>query len=166
MSTSIYLAIPIMLLLAVAQTAILPRFPIWGVTPQLPLLVALAWGLLHHSDEGIMWAFVAGLLLDLFSIVPLGVTAFAFVVAVFVSTSFTQAFPSSRFILPLLVGILATLIYLLLYFLLLRFVGHPIEWQTAASWLSLAVLHGILILPIYWLMYWLERTFRPRRVEI
>ena len=62
MSSTIYLAIPVMLVLAVVQTAVLPRFPIFGLVPLLPFLVALAWGLLRGMNEGIVWAFVGGLL--------------------------------------------------------------------------------------------------------
>ena len=61
MRYSIYFAIPLMLLLAVVQTAVLPKFTILGASPQLPFLVALTWGLLHSREEGMIWAFVAGL---------------------------------------------------------------------------------------------------------
>jgi hypothetical protein len=36
----------------------------------------------------------------------------------------------------------------------------------ASALLPLAALHGIFILPVYWLMYTLERRIWPRRVQI
>jgi len=166
MSTTIYLAIPIMLALAVAQTAVLPRFPILGLVPLLPFLVALAWGLLRGINEGIVWAFVGGLFLDLFSVSPLGATALAFMLAITAVTWIENAFPTSRFFLPVIMAALATLIYLFVHLILLRLLGHPINLQTAAELSPTALLHGALILPIYWFMYYLDQLFRPRPVKI
>lgn len=68
MSLSLYLAFPIMILLLVIQTAVLPRLPIWGVVPQLLLLAAVAWGMLEGLEEGAVWGFIAGFFTDLFSL--------------------------------------------------------------------------------------------------
>ncbi|MCP4424070.1 MAG: rod shape-determining protein MreD [Chloroflexi bacterium] len=166
MSTSIYLAIPLMTLLAVAQTAALPRFPILGMIPQLPFLVALSWGLLRGVNEGVIWAFIGGLCLDLFSVGPLGATALAFMAAILAVAWIENAMPSSRFFLPILMAALATLIYFFVYLLLLRLLGYPLNLQAATEWLPVALLHGVLVLPIYWLMHLLERLIRPRPVNI
>ena len=61
MAVNFYAAIPLMALLAIVQTAILPRFPIAGVEPQLLFLLALAWGLARGLEEGLVWAFIAGI---------------------------------------------------------------------------------------------------------
>ena len=82
MGAPIYLAIPVMLVLGVAQASILPRFPILGVSPQLLFLVALAWGDIRGLEEGLIWAFIAGLFADLFSLAPLGISSLAFMAGV------------------------------------------------------------------------------------
>ncbi|MCP4417208.1 MAG: rod shape-determining protein MreD, partial [Chloroflexi bacterium] len=82
MSASIYLAIPLMIVLGLVQTAVLPHFPILGNTPQLALLVALSWGMLHGIEEGVIWAFLGGIFTDLFSISPVGVSSLAFMVGI------------------------------------------------------------------------------------
>ncbi len=166
MSSTIYLALPVMLALAVLQTAVLPRFPILGMVPQLPLLVALAWGLLRGINEGIVWAFIGGLCLDLFSVAPLGTTALAFMLAITAVTWIENAFPTSRFFLPVVMAALATLIYLFIYLLLLRLLGQPIDLQTVAKLSPTALLHSALILPIYWIMHLLDQLFRPRPIKI
>ena len=58
MAVSFYAAIPLMALLAIVQTAVLPHFPIAGVEPQLLFLVALAWGLVRGLEDGLVWAFI------------------------------------------------------------------------------------------------------------
>ncbi|MFQ5399448.1 MAG: rod shape-determining protein MreD [Anaerolineae bacterium] len=166
MSLSIYLAVPLMALLGILQTAVLPRFPIAGLVPQIPLLVALAWGLLHGVNEGVLWAFVAGFFLDLFSISPMGITSLSFMTAVLIVLSIQRALPRNRFFLPVLLTILASLIALFVDLLLLRLLGHPTDLRVAATLPPVALLHGALILPVYWFMYVLNRRNRPRRVEL
>ncbi|MCA9977824.1 MAG: rod shape-determining protein MreD [Anaerolineales bacterium] len=166
MSSTIYLAIRVMLLLAVVQTAVLPRFPILGLVPQLPFLVALAWGLLRGMNEGIIWAFIGGLLLDLFSIAPMGATSFSFMLAILAVIWIENAIPADRFFVPVIMSIAATVINLLIYFILLRLLGYPTTLQGAAALLPTAILHGALILPVYWLLFYLDRTFRPRPVQL
>ena len=166
MSSTIYLAIPVMLLLAVVQTAVVPHFPILGLIPQLSFLVALAWGLLRGMNEGLVWAFVGGLLLDLFSVAPLGVTSLSFMLAILAVVWIENAMPADRFFIPVIMAAVATIIYLLVYFIFLRLLGYPTSLQGAAALLPTAVLHGLLILPVYWLLYYLDRAFRPRPVEL
>lgn len=166
MSSTIYLAIPVMLLLAVVQTAVLPRFPILGLIPQLPFLVALGWGLLRGMNEGIVWAFIGGLLLDLFSVAPMGATSFSYMLAILAVIWVETALPADRFFVPVIMAIAGTVIYLLVYLILLRLLGYLTTFQGAAALLPTAILHGALILPIYWLMFYLDRVFRPRPVEL
>ena len=166
MSSSIYLAVPVMVLLAVVQTAVLPRFPILGLIPQLPLLVALSWGLLRGVNEGIVWAFIGGLCLDLFSVAPLGSTALAYMLAIPAVVWIENAMPANRFFLPMIMAGLATLIYLFIYLFLLQLLGHQINLQVAAGISSIVILHSALILPIFWLMYYLDQLFRPRPVQL
>ena len=73
MGNHVYIAIPVMALLAIVQSAILPRFPIVGLTPQLLFIVALVWGNPRGLVEGLIWAFIAGIFVDLFSLAPLGI---------------------------------------------------------------------------------------------
>lgn len=164
MTPSVYLAVPVMMFLTLVQAAVLPYFPILGMTPQLPFLVALAWGLLRGIEEGVVWAFVAGFFLDLFSISPMGVTSLTFMIAILAVTWIGQALPSSRVILPAVLAALATLLALFFQLLLGRLLGHFAGWQSFLP--ALAVLHAGLILPVYWLIYTLDRIFRPRRVQI
>jgi rod shape-determining protein MreD len=120
MKLTIYIAIPLMLLLVVLQAAVLPRFPVLGVAPQLLLLVVLAWTLLHGLAEGMLWALVAGLLLDLFSASPLGVTTLAMMAAMGVAALVQRSFPGSRLLLPIVLALLATAVFWTVSLFLLR----------------------------------------------
>ncbi len=166
MTVSIYLAIPLMLLLGLVETAVLPHFPILGTTPQLAFLVALAWGLLYGVEEGAVWAFFAGVFTDLFSISPVGVSSLAFMVAITAVIWTTQALPASRLLLPVALAGLATVISFIVELVLLRLFGTIADFQSIILLPNILLLHILAILPIYWLLYFINRTVRPRRVQL
>jgi rod shape-determining protein MreD len=165
-SYNIYIAIPLMAVLAVVQSSILPRFPIFGFVPILPLLVVVAWSLLRSPDEGVLWAFVAGFFLDLFSASPLGSQSLAMMLAVIAVTTAQRSLPVSRLWLPALLTAAATLIYLAVYLLLIRLAGFPIDWQIANPLPQLTLLHGFLAVPVYWLAMTINHRLTPRRIEV
>ena len=166
MTVSIYLAVPLMLVLGVVETAVLPHFPILGTTPQLAFLVALAWGLLYGIEEGAVWAFFAGMFTDLYSITPMGVSSLAFIVGITAVIAIRQALPTSQVLLPLALAGIATVISFLVDIVLLRLFGTITNFQSLTV-LPITILINILaILPIYWLLYIIDRTTRPRRVQL
>ncbi len=166
MRSSLFLAVPLMLLLTILQTAVLPQIPILGLTPLLPFLFALAWGLLQGINEGILWGFVAGIFNDLFSIAPIGGSAITYMIAILAITFLNQALPTNRFILPTIFAAIASLIQMLLYFLFLQLFNTGVTFQFTQSLLPTILLHGLLILPIYWLLYPTGRALWPPKVEV
>lgn len=166
MSVSIYLAIPLMLVLGVVETAVLPHFPVLGTTPQLAFLVALAWGLLYGIEEGAVWAFFAGIFTDLYSITPMGVSSLAFIVSITAVIAIYRALPTSRVLLPLALAGLATIISFLVDIVLLRLFGTITSFQSLTVLPTTILINILAILPIYWLLYMIDRTTRPRRVQL
>jgi rod shape-determining protein MreD len=165
-SYNIYIAIPLMAVLTILQTAVLPHFPILGVIPMLPLLTVIAWGLLRSRDEGLLWAFIAGLFLDMFSISPLGSQSLAMMAAVAAVTTIQRSLPASRFLIPALLTAVATFIFLLTYFLLIRLAGFVVDWAIINQVPLIALLHGLMAVPVYWLALVINRRLTPRRVEV
>ncbi len=166
MPTSVFVAIPLMIVLTVLQTAVLPRFPVLGYVPQLSFLVAVSWGLISGMEQGVIWAFIAGICQDLFTVAPVGGSAITYMAAVLLVTAVVRVLPTNRFLLPMLLGALATLVQQLLYFIYLRLFGYGLTLPALTGLLPLVVLNGVVILPVYWLTLMLNRTFRPRAVEI
>lgn len=166
MSSSIYLAIPLMLMLGLVETAVLPHFPILGATPQLAFVVALAWGLLYGIEEGAVWAFFAGVFNDFFSITPVGVSSLSFMVGVTAVIWAKQALPNSRVLLPLALTGLATVISFILNIILLRLFGTVADFQSIAVLPTTLLINVLTILPVYWLFYLIDRLIRPRRVQL
>lgn len=165
MGNHIYIAIPVMAILAIVQSSIIPGFPILGVTPQLLFLVALAWGMLRGIEEGVIWAFIAGLFVDLFSIAPMGISALAFMAAVGASILVQRILPPRRLLVAILLAALGTLIYLAFYAVILRIFGFGVSPVGFVGMLPLVALHAILIVPVYLLLATIVRAMQPRRVE-
>jgi len=160
----IYIAVPLMALLAIVQSSILTRFPVAGVVPQLLFIVALSWGLVRGLEEGLIWAFIAGFFVDLFSLAPVGVSSLAFMAGT-APILLQRAMPPHRLLVAALMAALGTLLYLLAYTLVLRFTAFSLPFRGLVELLPLIPLHAILIIPVYSLTAWSLRVTRPRRVE-
>ncbi len=70
---------PLMLLTALlVQTTVLSRIRVFGVMPDLMLLVAVAGGITEGATRGAALGFTSGMLIDLFLPTPLGLSALVF----------------------------------------------------------------------------------------
>ncbi len=165
MPKHIFVAIPLMAVLAVLHTSVLAQIPVLGAAPQLLFLVALAWGIVRGMEEGLAWAFVAGMFTDLFSLAPLGISALAFMAGVAGPLMIRRALPPHRLLVAMFLAALGTVIYLTVYAVGLRIFGFGIGLGGLAELLPLIGFHAILILPIYLIVDSILRTFHPRRVE-
>ncbi|PIE80428.1 MAG: rod shape-determining protein MreD [Chloroflexi bacterium] len=166
MKSSVYAAIPLFLLLAIGQTAVLPYFTLFGTVVQLPLLIVISWTLLRGVEEGLLWAFVAGLSIDLFSIGPLGATALAYITAVLALSALISLLPSSQFFLPIIYAVLGTLVYLIIYTIFITILGYGTTTGTITSYTTLILLNAGFMLPVFWLITRIDRALRPQRVEV
>jgi rod shape-determining protein MreD len=166
MSNSVYFAIPIMIVLAVLQAAVWPAFPVFGLVPQLPFLVALGWGLVRGPEEGLVWAFVAGIAVGLLSLAPLGLSALAYMAAIGAALALQAVLPPHRLVVAVGLAVLATLIYLVVYFVGLRLFGFGTTLDVAVGLVPLALLHAVLIVPIFVVAGAINRALQPRRVEL
>ena len=165
MPKHIFIAVPLMAVLAILHTSVLAQIPVLGAAPQLLFLVALAWGIVRGMEEGLVWAFVAGVFTDLFSLAPLGISSLAFMAGVAGPLMIRHALPPHRLLVAMFLAALGTVIYLTVYAVGLRIFGFGIGLGGLAELLPLIGFHAILILPIYLIVDSILRTFRPRRVE-
>ncbi len=166
MNRDLYLALPLMLVLVILQTALLSRWLILGIAPQLMLLAVLAWSLLRGPQAGLLWAVVAGLLLDLFSAMPLGTSALALILTTTSLGLIQNYLPVNRFLIPVLYGSFGAFLYLFITLLVLRLTPYAPDWSVIQMVPSYLLVHATLILPVYWLLFSLSRALWPRRVTI
>ena len=118
-----YLSIVVLSVAAALSASVIPNFLVWvaalggeflpmlaGSRGQLSLvmLLVLCWSLHAPLGEGLMWALVGGLALDLLSILPPGATSAALLVIVYAVNSVSRQLFRARIPLLLVMAAVAT----------------------------------------------------------
>ncbi len=166
MGSTVYIGIPLMAFLAVLQTAVFSRLPAFNSVPLFILLAALTWGLLRGVTEGVVWAFIGGFMLDLFTIAPMGLTAVSYITAVFATIWLQESLPSNRFFTPLILAGIGTIIAIVTSQIMAQLLGYSFTLQTFTNLPQLTILNMTVMLPIYWFISGLYNWLRPRRVHL
>jgi rod shape-determining protein MreD len=161
-------AVLVLALLAALQASVFSRFSVAGAVPQLVLLSVVAWSLARGPVEGMLWGFAGGLLYDLASGGPVGVSALAMVAVAAVAGSFGGKLFSSNPLLPMLAVFGATIGYFVLVSFLLATLHYSTDWAGAMLDVALptAVANGALSLIVYPVFAFVAaRTSKQVRVE-
>lgn len=150
------------------QATWLSRVTLWGARPELLLLVVLMWSVVRGADEGVLWAFLGGLMMDLFSGGPLGAMALALVVASFLSGRMLRVDLGAPTVGVVISTLLAVFGYHLVLLLTLAWTGHPVSWLDALFRVAgpSALLNAILAPFVHRPMRWLERRTRRERFTL
>lgn len=163
--SNVYVAIPLFLLLGVMQTAVLHRFPLFGVIVQLFLLVVFVWAMISEMQSAVIWAFVAGIILDLFSFSPFGARSLGLIAAAVAINMLRVAVPRNRYLGPLLLGFVGTAVFLATYLTILIFVGQGTGAVSLNAWFPYIGLHTILTLPLYLIVNLIRRLQDPYQLD-
>jgi rod shape-determining protein MreD len=164
---TLYVAVPLLIAIAILQSTIVPQLAVWGVFADLPLLVVVSWSLLRGSREGIVWGFIAGVAVDLFSGAPFGAATLPMIAVGFLSGLGQAAVFRAHIALPLVAMFLATVVYDLLFLLIVRISGYPVAWLESLLRLVLpsAVLNTVLMPVLFIIMRWLYTRFGRSEME-
>ena len=165
---SIYLVVPLLVVVGLLQTALMPHLALWGVFPDLPILVVASWGLLRGPVEGSLWGFIAGVTIDLFSGGPFGAATLSLVIVGLLAGLGKASALHSNITLPVLVVFLVTIIHNLIYLLVLQISGLNVTWLESLWRITLlsAALNALLTPPIFWFMRWTYIRFHGKEMEI
>jgi len=165
---TIYLLVPLLAVVGLLQATVVSRVTIWGVFPDLPLLLVVSWGLLRGSRQGLLWGFVAGIIVDLFSGAPFGAATVSLMVVGFVA-GLGENLVFRNLLLLLLTAFLATLVYDLLFLFMVQILASPlpgtvqtVEWSGSLVRVigPSAVVNALLGLLILGVMRAMDRRFR------
>lgn len=115
------------------QSSIGPFLTIAGVHPDLVLIAVIGWTLLRGSREGVLWAIIGGLALDLLSSGPFGVMTIALVVTSLMSRLGYGRVFGSYLTIPLALTFPLSLVYYLTCTLLLSVLNAPLTFIPALT---------------------------------
>lgn len=149
------------------QTTISPFIEIDQVHPDLVFVLVIGWIILRGLREGLTWALLGGLCLDLVSGGPFGIWTLALVlVALVANLSHGRVFGSS-IVLPLSLTFPLSLLFngLALFFLYL--LGRPFVWADAFSnvLLPVALFNTAVMILVFPLLYLLNRSLNPQQLS-
>lgn len=153
----------LLVLLALTQTTVLPMIRVIGITPNLVLVALLLWSTLREPREGLLWAFGAGVFLDLLTLTPLGSTALTLLPVAMIGWLGRNRVFQSGLLFPLLMTMLATVANTLATLALGPLLGTHLGLVAGMRLAALgALLNAIAAPPLYLIVQllnrWIERN--------
>lgn len=110
-----YVMAPLLLFLCLVQSTAAGRFTLFGVKPDLVLLLLLVGALLYGARAAVVWAFIAGVGMDIFSGGPMGASSLALMAAALVASLGHRPLSRFNWLVPLGAALLGTLTYAVVY---------------------------------------------------
>lgn len=166
---SLQIGIPLFIIAAVLEAGLLPHLRVFGGQPDLIVILVIVWSALDVDREGLAWAFIGGLFVDLFSGVPMGVSSVALLPVAYLVTLTESNFYRNNLLLTLPLAAAGAAVYHVLYLILLRFlVDYPVVWAESLWYVTLpsVLFDVILIIPVLrLLMRWYDRL-HPRQIRL
>jgi rod shape-determining protein MreD len=157
----ISLGLPLLALAAALQSSLLPQLTGRAV-PGLVFLLVVCWAIDTDWQQGVVWAFIGGIMLDLLSSLPVGTSTIPLLVLAYPLGGVGEQIYRLRLPLLLGVGFFGTLAQQLLMLILIALLGHRVAWLQNFSSIILPTMfyNVLLILPVSWFLNRLQRGFR------
>lgn len=163
MNAGFFTALWLLPILALFQSSLITHLAIAGVFPTIVLITVVDWGILRGPEEGMLWAFLGGLALDVFSGWPLGTSALAMVAVASVVSLGGGTFIRTHALLPIATIFAATILYYLVALFILASTDRTVDWLQAVrgTVVPIAIYNAVVNIPWYRLVQRLEGRVYP-----
>ncbi len=160
--------IPLLMVLAIVQSAVLTHVGLLDGRPDLVLLAVVGWSLTGRWREAMIWGFAGGLILDLFSGVPFATSAIALVIVASFASLLEGRFWEANFLIPMGVTLAGSFAYHGVILAALLVAGRSIDLELAVTRVILpsAFLNLVFSVPAAQLAGSLQRSLFPPEVAI
>jgi rod shape-determining protein MreD len=112
---------------ALVELSLVPYLTIGGAHPHPVLVLGVIWAIATGLESGLIWAVVGGIVLDSLVSRPLGVSAFALVIAIGASLVIARWFIRVRPLAPIIAVPVVSLLYSVLLVVLLASIRPPLS---------------------------------------
>ena len=137
---------------ALLDVTVASRIHLADAQPQVVLVIAILLTLIIGFEEGMAWAFVGGVFVDLLAFRPLGSTVFGLLVVVGLAAAISPFLARVRFASPLVGVILFTPVFIILSSVaigLLRPPAPQLRLSNIAAAMLANVILGALVAPLF-----------------
>jgi len=157
------IAIPVILLTVILQTAIVSRLYLLAGVADLPLVMVAAWALQDEVESAWHWAAATGLLAGFISGLPWIVPVFGYIAVVALAQILQRRVWQAPLLAMFSVTFLGTIIVSLLSLVVLRFLDVPLPVSDVLGLLTLpsVLLNMLLAIPVYVVMRDIARWVYP-----
>ena len=158
----IWATLGLLLASVVLQVALAPHLAVFGVVPNLPLLLVITLAFVEGPSAGALLGFAAGLMLDLLGGAPIGAWALVLTVTGYTTGMLQENLFAEGWLAPVTVAIIAALIADAVYLVVLTVLGSgPAFWESLLTVvLPRTLYNAVLVLLAY---PWLARFLRSDR---
>jgi rod shape-determining protein MreD len=165
---TILVALPLLGVLLVLQSAVFSRIPLLHGTADLVLLAIIAWALQKRVQTAWHWGIIGGLLVSFVSALPLGVVMGGYLLAVGLALALRSRVWQVPVLAMMVATFFGTMIVHLITMVVLRVSGVPLPWLQT---LNLVILPSVLLnlflsLPFYVMLGDLARWLHPEELEM
>mgnify|MGYP000412772935 CR=1 FL=1 len=138
-----------------------------GVHPDLVLVAVISWTLLRGLADGLVWALIGGLCLDLLSSGPFGLTIVPLVIVCALARLGYSRVYGAQLWLPLFLTFPLSVVFYLSDALLLSLTGRPIAWSATLVQVILpaSLLNVVAMLILFPLLRRLHRRVSPPAIS-
>jgi rod shape-determining protein MreD len=156
-------AIPVLSLVVILQSAVISRVYLLSGVADLPMVMLAAWALQENVDSGWHWAVALGILVGFVSALPWYVPVMSYVVVVALAQMLQRRVWQAPLLAMFSVTFLGTVFLNILSYLVMRIGGvdMPVEDVLGLLVLPGVLLNMLLAIPIYAIMRDLSRWVYP-----
>jgi rod shape-determining protein MreD len=164
---AVLIAVPILAVLIMIQSAVLSNIPLLHGTTDLVLVALLAWALQKRVRTAWFWAIIGGLLVGYVSALPFGAVLVGYLLAVGLAILLKQRIWQVPILAMLVATFFGTLLVNLVVITALRIMDTPISFWEAINLVTLpSVLLNLLVaIPFYALFSDLAKWLYPEPLE-
>lgn len=161
------LSFPVIWIALTIQMVVLSSLPLINGTPDIVLLVIIAWGLQEKVKNSWLWAITAGIMVSFVSAMPYFAPIFGYLIVIFGISLLQRRVWRTPILVMFLAAVGATLIQHLVNLIALFISGVALPFQESIMSVTLpsALLNLLLSLPVYVVVSDIARWVHPSEVD-